>query len=67
MIADPFQTDDAANPDEVAARRFAAAAFAALESRERIELPGTTLVRVAGGFKIATHGPRETDQRDGSI
>jgi hypothetical protein len=34
--------------DELTARRFAYAAFAALEGRERIEVDSAVLVRVAG-------------------
>ena len=52
MSGDPFKTDDAAKPDEMAVRRFAYAAQAALENRERIELPSAVIVRVAGGVRI---------------
>ena len=52
MTADPFKTDDAAKPEELAVCKFATAAFAALESQERVELPGAVLVRLPGGFRI---------------
>lgn len=47
-----FKTDDAARPDEQAARRFAIAVLTELESREKVELPDMAFVRIPGGFKI---------------
>jgi hypothetical protein len=66
---DPFHTDDTARTDEIAARRFAWAAFAALRTRKKIVLHRAVaqdaqrmagslmLVRVAGGFQIVRTKP----------
>jgi hypothetical protein len=51
-LMDPFKTDDAAAPAEVAARRFAIAVLNALESERIIALGDVALIRVGGGFKI---------------
>jgi hypothetical protein len=52
VMTDPFKTDDAAQPTEISARRFAYSVMKTLETAETIDAGTHIMIRMPGGFAI---------------